>query len=148
MPASQVLLVDLLQAPGSSKRSNWSVPAWGSLWNSTSVAWHNSYNGDMHIRGICHCLHGRHVSNLPTCQVFLLNVPNCTDGNYLVEPTKPLRGSLRRTKDQTCAYNVTNRDCVPLGTWNLETGDVIDLTYGLGPTQLAGLYYRIFGGGY
>ena len=71
-----------------------------------------------------------------------------TDGNYLVEPTKPLRGSLRRTKDQTCVYNATNLDCVPQGRWDLETGDVIDFIYGLGPTQVVRLYYGIFGGGY
>jgi hypothetical protein len=37
---------------------------------------------------------------------------------------------------------------VPLGTWNLEKGDVIDFTFGLGPTQIVRFYYGIFGGGY
>ena len=85
-----------------------------------------------------------------TCRIFLLNIPNYegTDGNYLVELTKPLRGSLRRTNDQTCAYNVTNRDCVPVGTWNLKIGDVIDFTYGLGHSQVVRFYYGIFGDGY
>ena len=85
-----------------------------------------------------------------TCRVSLLNVPNYegTDGPYLVEPIYPLVGSLRRTKSQTCAYNVTNLDCVPLGTWNLETGDVIDFRFGLGPTLSVRFYYGIFGGGY
>ena len=35
-----------------------------------------------------------------------------------------------------------------MGTWDLETGDVIDFTFGLGATQTVNFYYGIFGGGY
>ena len=113
MPARQAFLVDLLQQKGKPERTGF---------ERLIILFE-----DKHIGGICHILHGRHVSNLQltlTCRVFLLNVPNCegTNGNYLVEPNSALLGSLRRTKEQICAYNVTNRDCVPLGTWDLKKG--------------------------
>ena len=68
-----------------------------------------------------------------------------TDGPHVVEPVSALVGSLRRKNDLTCAYNETNRDCVPRGTWNLETRDFF--TFGLGLMQIM-RFYGIFGGSY
>jgi hypothetical protein len=66
-----------------------------------------------------------------------------TDGNYLVEPNAAFVGSLRGTTWKTCQYNETNRDCVPAGAWNLAAGDIIDFTFGVGPTQDVRFYYAI-----
>jgi hypothetical protein len=66
-----------------------------------------------------------------------------TSGNYLVEPNADFVGSLRGTTYKTCRYNETSRDCAPAGTWNLAAGDIIDFTFGVGPTQDVRFYYAI-----
>jgi hypothetical protein len=67
------------------------------------------------------------------------------DGNYIVQPNEAMVGSLRGTTAKTCHYNVTNRDCIPGGTYDLKAKTDIDFTFGLGPSQDVKFYYAIIG---
>ncbi|KIM86070.1 hypothetical protein PILCRDRAFT_333260 [Piloderma croceum F 1598] len=65
------------------------------------------------------------------------------DGNYLVAPNAAMVGSLRDTTAKVCDYNVSNRDCVPTGRYDLQQGNNIDFTFGLGGDQAVRFYYSI-----
>ena len=79
----------------------------------------------------------------------LLTVANYegVDGDYIIEPDSPLVGTIRGG-DKICDYNATNRDCVPTGPFSLNTGAIIDFSFGLGIQQLGRFYYAINGHGY
>jgi len=65
------------------------------------------------------------------------------DGNYLVAPNAAMVGSLRGTTAKVCNYNVSNRDCIPAGRYDLQKGNYIDFTFGLGGDQEVRFYYSI-----
>jgi hypothetical protein len=67
------------------------------------------------------------------------------DGNYGVAANAAIVGSLRGTTAKTCNYNVTNRDCVPTGQYDLSKGNIVDFTFGLGAGQEVRFYYAIIG---
>jgi hypothetical protein len=75
----------------------------------------------------------------------LLTVANYkgNDGNYLVAPNAAMVGSLRGTTAKVCNYNVSNRDCIPAGRYDLQKGNYIDFTFGLGGDQDVRFYYSI-----
>jgi hypothetical protein len=75
----------------------------------------------------------------------LLSVANYEgkDGNYLVAPNAAMVGSLRGTTAKVCNYNVSNRDCIPAGRYDLQKGNYIDFTFGLGGDQDVRFYYSI-----
>jgi hypothetical protein len=81
-----------------------------------------------------------------TCRFLLLTVANYegTDGNYLVVPHGAVMvGSVRETTQTACDYNVTNRDCVPAGKYDLELGNHIDFKFNLSDDQIVRFYYAI-----
>jgi hypothetical protein len=80
-----------------------------------------------------------------TCRFLLLTVANYegTDGNYLVVPTTGMVGSVRETTETACDYNVTNRDCVPAGKYDLKMGNHIDFKFELNFNQIVRFYYAI-----
>jgi hypothetical protein len=68
-----------------------------------------------------------------------------TDGNYGVAANAAIVSSLRGTIAKTCNYNVTNRDCVPTGQYDLSKGNILDFTFGLDTGQVVRFYYAIIG---
>jgi hypothetical protein len=80
-----------------------------------------------------------------TCIFILLTVANYegNDANYLVAANAAMVGSLRGTTAKVCNYNVSNRDCVPAGRYDLKKGNYIDFTFGLGQDQDVRFYYSI-----
>ena len=78
----------------------------------------------------------------------LLTVVNYegNDGDYLIALEDPLVGTVRGGS-KVCDYNVTNRDCVPTGPVNLDTGAVVDFSFGLDIQQAGRFYYAISGHG-
>lgn len=114
-----------------------------------------SYTCDKHIIGICLGVSWRQVLNSSLWSFaestsdfeLLLTVANYEDskGQYVVAANADIVGSLRGTTTKTCNYNVTNRDCVPTGRYNLKAGSIIDFSFGLSKRQDVRLYYAIIG---
>ncbi|KIM73568.1 hypothetical protein PILCRDRAFT_15148 [Piloderma croceum F 1598] len=69
-----------------------------------------------------------------------------TDGTYIIAANAAIVGSLRGTTATACNYNVTNRDCVPTGQYDLGKGNILDFTFGLGYGQVVRFYYAMIGG--
>ncbi|KIM76766.1 hypothetical protein PILCRDRAFT_825990, partial [Piloderma croceum F 1598] len=67
------------------------------------------------------------------------------DGNYSVAANPAIVSSLCGTIAKTCNYNVTNRDCVPAGQYDLSKGNILDFTFGLNAGQVVRFYYTIIG---
>jgi hypothetical protein len=63
--------------------------------------------------------------------------------NYVVTANVAIVGTLHGTNVEACQYNETHRDCVPQGKYNLNQGDVVDFTFGIGLTQIVRFYYVI-----
>jgi hypothetical protein len=66
-----------------------------------------------------------------------------TDGNYGVAANAAIVSSLHGTITKTCNYNITNRDCVPTGQYDLSKGNILDFTFGLDTGQVVRFYYAI-----
>ena len=54
--------------------------------------------------------------------------------------------TLRRTNQTVCIYNESNGDCMPNNNHNLQVGDFIDFSFGLGNTQVGNFYYVLLAG--
>jgi hypothetical protein len=68
-----------------------------------------------------------------------------TDGSYGVAANAAIVSSLRGTIAKACNYNVTNRDCVLTGQYDLSKGNILNFTFDLDTGQVVKFYYAIIG---